>query len=708
MKRKFFSYSLYSEGFRQLRLMGLLFTVAVSLIVMFIPLGEFMTTVRPTVGQSIQTVTYDEMNPLMITAFCIVAPFLVINLFSFVNKRESSDYYHAIPATRTCLFFSFFAAAVTWLAIFTFGTALLSTVCHWCFPSLFAVNIYSVLQMSFNCFVGGLLVAACVAIAMSVTGTFMMNVLLALLIIFLPRILLKLVLTSICEAFPLVENLVFAPLLNTQYNIPAGYILQFFFGGADDMLTSVSSALYTLALAVVYILVAWWLFVKRRSEGAGHAAPSPKLQALYRFLVGFTITSIITISLYNDYNQYYDASDLVPWIFVYVLALFATLVFEILCTRKFKGLIRRMLITIGLLAVANVALVLGVHGSTCLLFNYSPEPSEISSVRLVEFSTYYDSGYGDEDYFAERSKKINLTDPEILEIVSRQLDASLDILKTSKSHYFEHLYANSSVVVSIKSGGVSHLRRIFLYEEDLKLLADRLAENKEYQQVYMKLPADFNYIRCSGMFLNDTTTEAKLLFSTLQEEVNALGFAEWYALLNGGNRDEQYDKLYGTNGGEILTTLYITKATATGWTEAKIPLYTKVLPKTAAAYVKIYNEGHKLQRDQLINAFINNPQDCDYIELNVFNTEIGDTGSSSLFIDNDKIKENADALLAFGNTLMSCMNEPIDPTQPFCHLTVSFRSKYNVTPDEEIYDYRAYESYFAIPEGCEFPVIEKE
>ena len=62
MKQKWFSSRLYLEGLRQLRLMGLLITAAVGLLVIFIPVGEFIDTLS-NAETNIITVTYDEMNP---------------------------------------------------------------------------------------------------------------------------------------------------------------------------------------------------------------------------------------------------------------------------------------------------------------------------------------------------------------------------------------------------------------------------------------------------------------------------------------------------------------------------------------------------------------------------------------------------------------------------------------------------------------------
>ncbi len=707
MKQKWFSPRLYVEGLRQLRLMGILFTAAVGLIVVFIPLVEYINWLDSSREFTANTVGYLQMNPLIVGAFCIVAPFLTLNLFSFINKREASDYYHAIPATRTCLFFSFFAAVVTWLFIFVVGTGLLSVVCHAILPQLFIINFQSVLQISLNCFVGGLLVAACVAISMSATGTLIMNVLLALLIIFLPRVLMKLVLTGICEAFPLVDGLAFAPLFNTQYNIPAGYILQYFFYGDNkSVLTSGESCLYTLLLALVYVAIAWWLFVRRRSEGAGHSAPTPKLQALYRFLVGFTISSFVTLALYFDYDQYYGLSDMIGWIFLYIMTVFAMVVFEILCTRRWKGLIRRCALTVLLLVIANAALVSGLFGADTLLRTYSPDVDEIASIRVVEFKNY-DDGYSDDNYFTEQSASVNLTDPAILKMVSRQLHHTLDVLDISENKYYEESYQASSLVVSIKSGGISHLRRIIVYDDDVELLAEKLAENKQYQDIYMNLPTNYSHIRATGLYLT-TDNGAKQLLDTLQAEVKEIGFEKWYALLNGGSLDAQFAEKYNDVTYESpLTSLSVYVPNVSGWVSYSVPLYPEILPKTAAAYLELHKKNAADQQEQILDMLINHIDDCDYMDVTVHNTTVDSTNSPSFWWDIDTMKKNREAIVDFVEALKRVVDEPIDPTQPLCYISISCR----VHIEQEYtnyYEYTCFEGYFAIPEDTVIPIEEDQ
>lgn len=704
MKTKCFNLRLYLEGLRQLRLLGLLFTIGVSLVVIFIPIGVFFSSLNMPTAAETRVVSYEEMNPLMHFAFTFVAPFLTLTLFSFLNKRESDDFYHAIPATRTCLFFSFFAAVVTWLFIFVFGTALLAGVFHSFFPSLFIIDWAGTLQMSLGCFVGGLLVAAAVAMAMSVTGTFMMNVLVALLIIFLPRILITLTTNAIADTFPLVAGLSFLPLLSTPCNIPSDFILAYaFYSGDENVLTSWTALFYTLSLAIVYTAIALWLFKKRRSEGAGHSAPSPRLQAFFRFLVGFTFTSIITLALYSDMlnTGSYGASDLIGWVFLYVLAIFGVVVFEILCTRRIRGLLRRSFSTVIALIIANLVLAGGVFAVGLGLRSYTPTADDITAVRVLEFGNY--SGwYGSHNYFDEKTAEIDINDPAVRQMIAKQLNYTVDTFKVSKHHYYEQASSATSMVVSIKSGGIRHQRRIIVFENDLQLLSDALSHNKDYQNVYMNLPTQYSYIRSDQLSVN-RNQGAEEIIDVLQEEIREIGFAKWYALINSVTENDYSEGKYPEfTGNKQLTMLYIIVPENAVWKEIAVPLDAGVLPKTTTAYIQLANRVNGASRDKLLETLINHPEECESFEYTCYNTVVDANGNTTQWFDEAQILKSKDDIVAFAKQLEAFADAPIDPTEALCYVSVSRRLR---TSDEyNYYEYTHYSGYFAVPVGADFPL----
>lgn len=697
MKRKWFSPALYAEGLRQLRLMGILFTALAGLIALFIPFGEFFSTLSTKGGVQIQDVTCTDMNPLIILSFCLVAPLLTLNLFSFLNKRESSDFYHAIPATRQCLFFSFFAAVITWLLIFMVVSTGLAVMGHALFPQLFAIHYGNVIRTFFNCFAAGTLVAASVAIAMSVTGTFLSNVLISLILIFLPRILINLVMQNIGYAFPLVDGLAFAPMFSMQYNVPAAYVLQYFLSfDSQNILTSFSGGTYTLVLGLLYTALAAWLFTRRKSEGAAQSAPSRTLQGVFRFLVGFTISSIVTLALFNDLvHGYMDLSDAFGWFFLYIIAVFVMLAFEIICTRRWRGLIRRGAVTIGFLVVANLALLGTIWGVNHSLHNFTPDADEITSVRLqVVGGDYYDN-----NYFNKKTENIDITDPAIRKLVAERLKYSVEVLEISDEKFYEELYENSEVVVSIKRGNKRHARRIIFTPENIDSLSAVLNKQKEYRDVYMNLPTSYAYITVNNLHL-DPGMQAQTLFNTLQEEVNELGFETWYALMSGGYPDTQEDALkegvYDTP--QALDYLRLRISEGAEWSTIAVPLYPTLMPRTCNTYIELCNNTALGTRDELVYTLLNHIDNVEYMEAQLIGTD-GST-QANFWWDANVLKSNTEAFKTMVRALQTYQPATMDCTKPMILLNANVRV---YGDSEEYYNYQYYQCYFALPEDLVIP-----
>ena len=117
MRKKFFNSHLFKEGFKQLKLFGIISLIIYMLSVILIFINEVD-------GRRIVDI-YD-CNPLVLLSFTVLAPLFTLFLFSFITSRNSSDFYHSIPYTRTCIFVSFFASIAAWIALIHFSSTVVS------------------------------------------------------------------------------------------------------------------------------------------------------------------------------------------------------------------------------------------------------------------------------------------------------------------------------------------------------------------------------------------------------------------------------------------------------------------------------------------------------------------------------------------------------------------------------------------------------
>ncbi len=683
MKKRLFSFRLYADAMKQLRTIGVLCVIALNLVGVLIPLLNWLDSVDTIVTAS--TVNFMSMNPLIVLVFCAAAPLLTLVLFSFLNKRESSDFYHAIPETRPCLFLSFFAAIATWLLVITASTMAITTAAYSLFPRLYSVNYTSVLCTGLNTFAGGLLIAAAVAVAMSVTGTTFTNVLVALLLIFLPRLLIQLIISAVYSAFPPVSGMSITPLLDFTNNVPVGLIFSVFIGGWETPLTAPSSGVYTLVLAVLYTLLALWLFQRRSSESAGQSAPNRYLQGLYRLLVGLVLSSIATIGAFNVITGSADPDNGMLGSFgvLYLVSFLLMPVFDVLSTRRVKGLFRRNVVSVLLLMLVNAGVFGITFGAYRAVAAYTPRADEITSVRLL-WSDESVSYNGTQDYFESKIAQVKLTSPEVRKLVATRLQYSVDLLSISRARYLQAQRDMVAVPVAITRGLSTHERWILVTEEEQNVFSDALSQVNGFKEIYTELPASVSLqtVHFSGQTLSiDNKENVAKLYQTLRDEVKTIAFENWYALLRGDDNVMESNGKYETYSSPRLATFYGRLYEGNEWYSINVPLIPSVLPKTCTEYLKFYvaeqREQHPYdyQEPAVILKDLSSYGDIQRLYIQYFNMD-NEYGNVYTELDESKVFENAEAINEWAAALPS--NTVIDASKAFCYV--------NVVLEREIYE----------------------
>lgn len=592
MKQRWFSPRLYTEGLRQLRLMGILFTVLFSVVAVIPPLFRYLDVLDGAMYHVVVSVTAQTVNPMLILLFIAVAPLCTLYLFSFLNKREGSDFYHAAAPTRQCTFLSFFAAALTVCAAVAVISSAAGCVAYSLLPSHYVVGLQNLLFTTLGCLVGAWLVAAAVTIAMSVTGTTVMNILVALMVIFFPRILLLMVQSAIQEVFLLVSGVDFLPVLSPDYNIPFGFVYGTFVNGDGyHVLSAPASIAYTAVVALLYTVLGALLYKRRQSECAGHSAPNRRLQGLFRFLVGFAISCIPTFGVFRYLvgGTHFDYSDIGTVIIVYLVSVAVVAVFELLCSRRLRGLLKKTAVTTVCLVAANLVLLGGLYGLGRSMFLFRPAADEIDSVRILDGIQHGDIYYSHRytDYFAEKTAEIELTDPVINDIVADQLGHTLDLLEISRNRYEETFSKAKLVTFAIKKGGITRYRSVFLYPEDVENLTARLYDNMTYRGAFNDLPSKVSHIETYGMktaymYLRKAD-EVDALYQQFRAEIATLPYKQWFELANGRIPSDDVE----------LCSLRFEMETANGFSRFTIPLIPSLMPKTTTMVLRACNE----QRD---------------------------------------------------------------------------------------------------------------
>lgn len=578
IRKRFFDPRLFLEGLRQLRLIGLAGMLALVLEAIFIPLDRMGYYA----GNPPALSGFDA-HPFLILTFVLLAPLMTLTLFQFLNKRPSSDLYHSLPDTRLCLFVSFFAAIFAWIA----AIAVVSTLLELLLFSLVAnasVSLTSMLLYFGSCLAGTLLVMAGIAVAMCVTGTFFTNLVVSALILFAPRLIILLVTEELASLLPVLVSGQISPFFDTSWNVVTNLVFYPFFGHTSGLFSSFAGIIYTLALGLIYTILAAWLFCRRKSEIAGKAAPNRWLQALYRLTLAMLICLFPTLELASRIlSRDHTYSDPMVFVLLYVIAIAVYLLYELFTTRKWRNL-PRSLPALGLLVLLNGLLVGGIAAGYFTILNSSLDPEKVQSVQLVDRTT--------NEYYSGRTSNVQHTSPTLIKRLTDTLDRHLaDIRATGDVNERQgdyHYETTRQQQVIFHLDGRTITRRLFLKEEDFRLIGQELEKNEAYRQAYLQIPADaelsVNYGFDRGM--------EKELLGVLREEVASLDFTDWYSSLQMNQEYYgKYDVIIGADPSprRTITTVSLRGYHQLGQYYSDIPL-NNLLPRTANRYMEMVNQ----------------------------------------------------------------------------------------------------------------------
>ena len=111
--KKVFSFHMFLQTLKQTRLAGFILMAVITLISV-VPIISSLSYIKE--YKQVNNVGGISGNYFLVLVFIIVVPVISLIVWSFLNKRSSSDFYHSIPYTRLCIYLSKTAAILTWIA----------------------------------------------------------------------------------------------------------------------------------------------------------------------------------------------------------------------------------------------------------------------------------------------------------------------------------------------------------------------------------------------------------------------------------------------------------------------------------------------------------------------------------------------------------------------------------------------------------------
>ena len=424
--RGLFDRALIAEGMRRTRTLALIMGILVWTAAALVPVMRG--------GYGPQTpVLYGpvQINPVLLLCMPIFAPFLTMKAFDFLNSRAGSDLFHSFPVKRQSLAASFLTAVSLWLAVIIGGSILISMASCAVMHASVTLDTSHLGLWFLQMLAGSLLVEMSVFLTMTVTGTYLTNIVTALGLIFLPRFLIIAAGQMLSEMVPMISSahlpLFFTNRLNIVTGLIFSYFLGFFYMSESGPLYYAPSVVYTLILALIYAMIGCALFVRRPSETAGRPALGEKLQSATRIGIGFLITvpaaMAICSHLADRSSRERSLSDIAVLLALFLGAFGAMFVYEYLSAHR---LLSWKALLAGIAAVLLLDAV-WIGGGLLMAHAYAAEHFDKDKIESIELTSdrYFTaaelfsvSGDYRQEYWGSKLQGVPLTDERVRSIVA--------------------------------------------------------------------------------------------------------------------------------------------------------------------------------------------------------------------------------------------------------------------------------------------------
>ena len=584
MKRKIFDVRLYRNGLSQLRLAGILFCI-LGVLAGGLPCLFEVLQIRQmeAAGSTVSYPAFQDTTVLLVGIMFLAPVALCLTLFSFLNHRSGSDFYHSIPQTRSCLFASFGTAALTWgwLAILlgvgaaaaVFGAAGIGG----------RINFAPLPYVLFTDLAGLTLLTAEMVLSMSITGTVVTNLTVFGLVLFLPRFLTNVFAQMLVGRLRFIDSTAFGLLGDTTSNIPVGFFLSAFRGSFQKLYSSVGPIWYTFALAAVYLVLAGVLFTRRRSESAARSAPNRPLQHIYRCLIALPPSLIIPYLAvsWDSSNGSFLFYNLNSVIVVTVITLLVYFLFELISTKSPRNLLRAAPIFLAVVAF-DVIFGFSAKGAEFWFLHDTPGASQIRSVTFQ----YVDSSSSGQTptYNRLMIRRAALTDSRLTAQVAQALsETTRRIEDQDYDSSFEYY-----VDIRLKSGRVL-TRKLYATQAETQTIESIKSADTQFHTAQTGLPPDgsIKQITLNGL---DANSVGKI-WDTFRSEYGALTDTQKMQLVGttSSHAEKATDRTDDTETSDPLATLVVQGSAGLDNYQSEYSI-SNLTPKTQAAYIRLSNQ----------------------------------------------------------------------------------------------------------------------
>lgn len=514
---RFFSKSLFLEGMRQLKVLGIISAIISMLISFFTVYGMHisakdvnMRNAATGFSNYIEEVGTEICLPIILVGW-VVVPLAVFMLFNFMNKRNSSDFYHGIVQRRETLCLSFIAAILVLALAVMASSVIVGTLSTAIFPYVRLEKYFwsELLEGILKVIAVAIFWIGVILLSMSLSGTVLTNLAVTAIILFFPKVLYLVingVVTGDIDIYPFNSG---EGLLSGRYNLVTGVFNQIIDYNSSYTDNALLCILYTAGLGILFIIAGCVAFCLRKSEAATLAAPNRKLQMVFRIIPAFVVTMVPSVYLYNIIlqNKRISEEDFFMILVFYVMAAVAYFLYEIITTKKWRNIWKSApgLLVILLLDVVFIGVMFGRREMIL-----AEQPRNSSYVRILGTRM---SDMNSKDYFQLRSAEVKITDPRAIEILEDNLAQDVQLIRNNERSLS---YERSRYLVEFRDNGKSTYRLVFVNKAETAYLDGVIANTKTMTALTDLLDMKISKLSI-GQLTEDSETNKRLLQAYIEE-----------------------------------------------------------------------------------------------------------------------------------------------------------------------------------------------
>lgn len=568
--KDFFNVKLYMEGLRKIRVAGVAAAVTVIALNALLPIVGIIEskTIRPDAVRLVSVVPIEGFAPfgLLMMLFSLVFTY---SMFAYLNERSKSDFWHAAPQKRTCVYFSFIAAIYTWIAGILLVSGLLNLVL-WNVAKYYSASILSFLGTLGVYFLVSVMLVGFMTLAMTLTGTTVSNLLIFALVLLFVRSVGAIFTGTVETAAPMFDpDYSLLRFFSMEFFLPFAVLGDFNIYGDQSVFSDAPLLIYSVAVSILLLALGAFCYVRRKSEAASYSAPGKKMQHVYRCAITLPFCFLLVYLMFEDI-------DFSLFCVMIILILLVWILFELVTTKKIKNVVRSLPVLAVPLAL-SLLFTGAVFFTRNVIWNDLPTAEEISGVGIPLRNN--------RTYEQIKTAEVKVEDKALRQLVAEALEDTMETARQNSDRGY--IPGRSQRVVITLSSGRTMGRRLYLSDSDYTLLTEGFYQSDEYRRAYLSMPTAKQVLGVSISRVSPGTKEEWRIWETFLSEYNLLSDADKRVIKDYYESGKKPDQQVA---GVEVASIYVSGQINMMQYASDYPVFYRFTPKTAQLIMELRNK----------------------------------------------------------------------------------------------------------------------